>query len=132
MGHSPWGHKESDTTELLSTQAHMQLGFLLRTSHLGILCLLLCVCAKSLQSCLILCDPTNCSLPCPSPGTLPDPGIKPMALMSPALAGGFFTTSATWEACTKIPGSHKKTKHFQHKIYCLLEHFRQREPLLVW
>ena len=31
----------------------------------------------------------------PSPGDLPDPGIKPL---SPALAGGFFTTSATWEA----------------------------------
>jgi len=28
-------------------------------------------------------------LPFPSPGDLPDPGIK---LMSPALAGGFFTT----------------------------------------
>ena len=27
-----------------------------------------------------------------------DPGIKPMSLMSPALAGGFFTTSATREA----------------------------------
>ena len=34
-------------------------------------------------------------LPCPPPGDLPNPGIKPM---SPALAGGFFTTSATWEA----------------------------------
>ena len=31
---------------------------------------------------------------------LPDPGIEPMSLMSPALAGGFFTTSATWEAFT--------------------------------
>ena len=31
-------------------------------------------------------------LPCPPPGDLPDPGIKPMSLMSPALAGGFFTT----------------------------------------
>ena len=31
-------------------------------------------------------------LPFPSPGDLPDPGIEP------ALAGGFFTTSATWEA----------------------------------
>ena len=31
-----------------------------------------------------------------SPEDLPDPGIEP-ALMSPALAGGFFTTSATWE-----------------------------------
>ena len=31
---------------------------------------------------------------------LPDPGIEPMSLMSPALEGGFFTTSATWEAFT--------------------------------
>ena len=37
-------------------------------------------------------------LPFPSPGDLPDPGIKPMSPASPALAGGFFTTSATWEA----------------------------------
>ena len=37
-------------------------------------------------------------LPCPPPGDLPDPGIKPASLMSPALAGEFFTTSATWEA----------------------------------
>ena len=37
-------------------------------------------------------------LPCPPPGDLPDPGIKPMSFMSPALAGKFFTTSATWEA----------------------------------
>ena len=35
---------------------------------------------------------------CPSPGDLPDPGIKPESLTSPALAGGFFATSATWEA----------------------------------
>ena len=32
------------------------------------------------------------------PGYLPDPGIEPVSLMSPALAGGFFTTRATWEA----------------------------------
>ena len=37
-------------------------------------------------------------LPCPPPGDLPDPGIKPAFLMSPASAGGFFTTGATWEA----------------------------------
>ena len=30
-------------------------------------------------------------LPFPSPGDLPDPGIEPV---SPALAGGFFTTEA--------------------------------------
>ena len=34
---------------------------------------------------------------CP-PGDLPDPGIKPTSLTSPALAGGFFTTIATWKA----------------------------------
>ena len=37
-------------------------------------------------------------LPFPSPGDLPDPGIEPMSLMSPTLEGGFFTSSATWEA----------------------------------
>ena len=36
-------------------------------------------------------------LPCPPPGDLPDQGIEPMSLKSPALAGEFFTTSATWE-----------------------------------
>ena len=69
--------------------------------------------ARSLQSCPTLCDPMDCSLPGssvhgilqariqedpPSPGDLPYPGTEPMSLMSPALAGGFFTTSATWEA----------------------------------
>ena len=34
-------------------------------------------------------------LPCPPVGYLPNPGIK---LASPTLAGGFFTTSTTWEA----------------------------------
>ena len=37
-------------------------------------------------------------LPLPSPGDLPDPKIEPTSLKSSALAGGFFTTSATWEA----------------------------------
>ena len=33
--------------------------------------------------------------PVPSPGYLPDPAIKSVSLASPALAGGFFTTSVT-------------------------------------
>ena len=37
-------------------------------------------------------------LPLPSPGNLPNPGIEVPSLMSPPLAGGFFTTSAPWEA----------------------------------
>ena len=36
-------------------------------------------------------------LPCPPPGDLPKPGIEPTSLMSPALAGGFFITSASWK-----------------------------------
>ena len=61
------------------------------------------------------CDPTDCSPPgssvhgilqarilegvaMPPPGDLPDPGIKPAFLKSPALADRFFTTSTTWEA----------------------------------
>ena len=37
-------------------------------------------------------------LPFLPPGDLPNPGIKPTSLTSPALAGEFFTTWATWEA----------------------------------
>ena len=37
-------------------------------------------------------------LPCPPPRDLPDPGLEPASLMSPAMTGGFFTTSATWGA----------------------------------
>ena len=37
-------------------------------------------------------------LPFPSPGDLPNPGTEPMSPVSPALAGVFFATTATWEA----------------------------------
>ena len=37
-------------------------------------------------------------LPYSPPGDLLDLGIEPVSLMSPALAGGLFTTGATWEA----------------------------------
>ena len=37
-------------------------------------------------------------LPFPTAGDLPNLGIEPTCHMSPALAGRFFTTSATWEA----------------------------------
>ena len=73
-----------------------------------------CMHAKSLQLCLTLCDPIDCSppscsvhgisrqeywsgLPCPPPGDLPDPEIEPVTLTSPALVGRFFTTSTTRE-----------------------------------
>ena len=73
------------------------------------------MCAWLLQLCSTLWDPMDCSppgsfvhgfsrqeywsgMPCPPPGDLPDPGIEPASLMSPALAGRFFTTSAIWKA----------------------------------
>ena len=74
--------------------------------------LLACVHAKLLQLCLTLSSPRDCNPPassvhgisqarilewvaCP-PGDLPNPGIQPASPRSPALAGGFFTTRATW------------------------------------
>ena len=68
-----------------------------------------CVHAESLQLCRTLWDPMDFSpsaplsmgfsrqeywsgLPCPPPGDLPDPGIKPTSPASPELAGRFFTT----------------------------------------
>ena len=78
------------------------------------MCLCVCVFELVTQSCLTLCDPMDWSLPvsiihgmlqarilalpCPSPGDLPNPGIKPASLKSPALAGRLFITSATWDA----------------------------------
>ena len=43
-------------------------------------------------------------LPCPPPGNLPNLGIKPKCLRSPALAGGFFATNAIWEALQEGEG----------------------------
>ena len=37
-------------------------------------------------------------LPCPPPSDLPNPGIEPVSLTPPALAGRFFTSSATYVA----------------------------------
>ena len=65
-----------------------------------------CICT---QSCPTLCNPMNCGPPGSSlhgifqarilecvaisfPRNLPNPGIEPMSLVSPALAGEFFTS----------------------------------------
>ena len=84
-------------------------------SHQGNSCIfIMCVHVKSLQLCPTLCNPMVCSPPgpsvhrilqarimesvaMPSSRDLLDPGMEPISLMSPALAGGFFTTRATWQ-----------------------------------
>ena len=55
-------------------------------------------------------------LPCPPAGDLPDPGIKPTSLMSPALASRFFTTSTTWEVPFSAMLQHK-TKRIKKKKF---------------
>ena len=71
--------------------------------------------ARLLQSCPTLCDTMHCSLPASSVNGILQarilewvamhfsrgssrPGIDPPSLMSSALEGVFFTTTATWEA----------------------------------
>ena len=63
------------------------------------------LCMLSHFSCVQLLQPLEFSrqeywsgLPHPPPGDLSDPWIEPTSLMSPVLAGGFFTTSTTQEA----------------------------------
>ena len=46
---------------------------------------------------------------CPPPGDFPDSGIKPTSLLSPALAGGFLTSSTTWEALPLDTMNQKQT-----------------------
>ena len=100
VGYSPWGRQELDTISLLLSYmwVHVQL-------------------------CPTLCDPMDCSLPgssvfmefsrqeCwselpfPSPGDLPDPGIKLVFLMSLALAGRF---------TTEPPGKPSSTTYYNY------------------
>ena len=101
-----------------------------------------CVCVKLLQSHLTFGDAMCCSLlgslsmgvsrqenwrglPCPPPGDLPDPGIEPASLISPALAGRFFTTSTAWETpwarlyVIKREGSIQLSKKNQERLSSL-------------
>ena len=57
----------------------------------------MCVCACSCSAMSDSMTPWTVALQASLRGS-PDPGIKPVSLASPALAGGFFITSATWEA----------------------------------
>ena len=77
------------------------------------MCVCVCVCSCA-QSCPALCVFMDCSLPgssvhgipkqeywrglpLPTPQDLPLSEIEPLSLLSPELAGGFFTTSAKIE-----------------------------------
>ena len=100
-----WGHHRSGKWKvcLFPTPHSMTSGWQTEIRHDGVLY----VHAKLLQQCPTLCDPMDCSPPgssvhgfsrqeywsgFPSPGDLPNPGLRPMSLTSPALSGRFFTT----------------------------------------
>ena len=96
-----------------------------RTCVCVCVCAHACACACALkcmhmhvctQSCPTLCGLVDCSppgssvqgisrqeywsgLPFPSPGDLPNPGIKPVSLVSPASADEFFTTEPLGKPC---------------------------------
>jgi len=56
-------------------------------------------------------------LPCFSPGDLPNPGVEPMSLASPALAGGFFTTEPPGNPKQHLQKSVKTTHRVGEDIY---------------
>ena len=58
------------------------------------------------------------------PGDLPNPGIKPGSLSSPALAGGFFTTNATWEALKVKPNIQNTGAFFKISMLQLVNPFK--------
>ena len=96
----------------------------------------LCMHAKSLQSCLTLCHPMNCNPPGSSArgifqarilawvalpfsrGSSP-PGIDPVSLRFPALAGEFFITSVTWETHVTL-AKHNLISFLKPRIPCAI------------
>ena len=115
--YSPWGLEKSDTTQQLNNNNSFP-----HCVHQPVL--YTCVCAACMLShfshvrlfgtpwtaahklpvSMGFSSQEYCTgLPCPLPGDLPKPETEPSSLTSPALAGEFLTTSATWESpCVSI------------------------------
>ena len=95
-------------------------------------CVCLCLCVLSCFSCIWLFATLQTAahqaplstevfrneywswLPCPSPGDLSDPGVESASLMPPALAGGFFTATTTWEAIHTHTHTYTHTRKYTH------------------
>ena len=100
------------------------------------------VCA---QLCLALCNPKDCSPPVHGifpgkntwddchfllQGFLPKPGIEPTSLVSLALAGGFLTTSTTWE--TRYDNvCEAKSSFSQHSLNSYYPHIHKFSLILL-
>ena len=98
-------------------------------------------CCLDAKPCLMLCPRTEAcqappsmrlpkqedwgGLPSPPPGDLPDLGIEPASLVSPALAGGFLTTSH-WFINTQMP--HRRA----HKMQTVGAPSKELPPQVGW
>ena len=115
-----------------------------------------CVCAKSLQSCLTLCDPRDCSLQAPlsmgffrqehwsglassPPGHLPDSGIKPTSLTSPASEVGSAPPAPLGEPTARgasepfaMMWARKQFWEHPGRLSCTLPRLRQRKLCRKW
>ena len=68
-----------------------------RFSHVQLFATLWTVAHQALRSMGFSRQESWSGLLCLPPQDLPNPGTEPVSLTSPTLAGGFFTTSTTWE-----------------------------------
>ena len=105
---SSWGRKESDTTEWAEMNwSHF--------SRVWLFAILWTIVHQAPLSMGFSRQEYWSGLPSPPPGDLPDPGTKPSSLTSPALAAGFFTTTATQESlCVML----KLFNLCSYKYYC--------------
>ena len=70
-------------------------------------------------------------LPCPPPRDLPNPGMEPTSLTSPALAGRFFTTTAAWEAL-KQSLAHYKVSMWSERCSVMSDSLRPHGLYSSW
>ena len=103
-GYSPWGHKESDTTEWLTLSlslSDLMMGLcVLSLSHVWLFASPWTIAHQASLSMEFFRQEYWSGMPFPTPGDLPASGIKPTSLVPPALSGRFLTASTTWEAPT--------------------------------
>ena len=103
----------------------------------------MCVCVPS---CLTPCDPMDyclpgpcpwdfsrqeywSGLPFPAPGDIHDPGIEPVSLESPALAGGFFTAGPKSQKLTSTCKCLSLLFHLPRKLFHLNDRPQLKYPL---
>ena len=73
-----------------------------RSSHIQLFLTLWTVAHQALLSMRFSRQEYWSGLSCPPSGDIPNPGMEPVSLTSPALADGFLTTSTTWEALSYV------------------------------